>query len=51
LDSLVADLHSILTPQCAARAREVAAQMTKSAESVARAADLLEDTARRGRVG
>jgi UDP:flavonoid glycosyltransferase YjiC (YdhE family) len=48
LDSLVADLRSILTPQCAARAREVAAQMTKPAESVGRAADLLEDAARLG---
>jgi UDP:flavonoid glycosyltransferase YjiC (YdhE family) len=48
LDSLVADLRSILTPQCAARAREVAPQMTKSAESVTRAADLLEDAARAG---
>jgi vancomycin aglycone glucosyltransferase len=49
LDSLVADLRSILTPQCLARAHEVAAQMTKPAESVASAADLLEDTARLGR--
>jgi len=48
LDSLVADLRSILTPQCLARAREVATQMTKSAESVARAVDLLEDAARLG---
>jgi UDP:flavonoid glycosyltransferase YjiC (YdhE family) len=48
LDSLTADLRSILTPQCAARAREVAAQMTKPAESVGRAADLLEDAARLG---
>ena len=48
LDSLVADLRSILTPQCAARAREVAAQMTTPAESVGRAADLLEDAARLG---
>ena len=45
-ESLVADLRSILTSQCATRAREVAAQMTKSAESVASAADLLEDSAR-----
>jgi UDP:flavonoid glycosyltransferase YjiC (YdhE family) len=45
LDSLVADLRSILTPECAARAREVGAQMTRSAESVSRAADLLEDAA------
>ncbi len=51
LDSLVADLRSILTPQCVARAREVAAQMTKPAQSVASAADLLEDTAFLGRRG
>jgi UDP:flavonoid glycosyltransferase YjiC (YdhE family) len=50
-ESLVADLRSILTPQCATRAREVAAQMTKPAESVARAADLLEEAVRRGRSG
>ena len=48
LDSLVADLRSILTPQCIARAREVAAQMTKPAESVASAAELVEETARLG---
>jgi UDP:flavonoid glycosyltransferase YjiC (YdhE family) len=51
LGSLVADLRSILDPQCIARAREVAAQMTKPAVSVASAADLLEDAGRRGRVG
>ena len=45
-ESLVADLRSILTPECAARAGEVAAQMTKPADSVARTADLLEETAR-----
>jgi UDP:flavonoid glycosyltransferase YjiC (YdhE family) len=49
LDSLVADLRSILTSQCLDRAREVATQMTKPAESVASAADLLEETARLGR--
>jgi UDP:flavonoid glycosyltransferase YjiC (YdhE family) len=48
-ESLVADLRSILTPHCAARAREVAAQLTPPAESVAGAADLLEDAARPGR--
>jgi UDP:flavonoid glycosyltransferase YjiC (YdhE family) len=48
LDSLVADLRSILTPECAARAREVAAQMTDPAKSVASAADLLEEAARLG---
>jgi UDP:flavonoid glycosyltransferase YjiC (YdhE family) len=47
-ESLVADLRSILTPQYFTRAREVAAQMTKPAESVASAADLLEETARLG---
>ena len=50
-ESLVADLRSILSPQCVTRAREVAAQMTKPAESVASAADLLEDAARAGRLG
>jgi UDP:flavonoid glycosyltransferase YjiC (YdhE family) len=45
-ESLVADLRSILSPQCVTRARDVAASMAKSAESVASAADLLEDVAR-----
>jgi UDP:flavonoid glycosyltransferase YjiC (YdhE family) len=44
--SLVADLRTILAPQYVARAREIAAQMTKSAVSVAAAADLVEDFAR-----
>jgi UDP:flavonoid glycosyltransferase YjiC (YdhE family) len=48
LASLVEDLRFILTPECVARAREVAAQMTKPAESAATAADLLEDAARWG---
>jgi UDP:flavonoid glycosyltransferase YjiC (YdhE family) len=51
LGSLVADLRSILDPQCITRAREVAAQITKPAVSVASAADLLEDAGRPGRVG
>ena len=46
--SLVADLRTILTPECAARAQEVAASMTKSDESIAVTADLLEDFARSG---
>jgi len=50
-ESLVADLRSILSPEYVTRAREVAAQMTKPAESVALAADLLEDSARLGRFG
>jgi UDP:flavonoid glycosyltransferase YjiC (YdhE family) len=50
-ESLVADLRLILAPHYTTRAREVATQMTKPAESLASAADLLEDTARRGRFG
>ena len=49
--SLVADLRRILAPQYVARAREIATQMTKPAESVAAAADLLENFARLRRVG
>jgi UDP:flavonoid glycosyltransferase YjiC (YdhE family) len=49
-DSLVADLRLILAPRYASRARRVAAQMIKPAESRARAADLLEDAARRARL-
>ena len=51
LGSLVADLRSILNPQCITRASEVGARMTKPAVSVASAADLLEDAVRLGRVG
>ncbi|MEB3981485.1 glycosyltransferase [Mycobacterium sp. 663a-19] len=47
-ESLVADLRSILVPECAARAREVASRMTTAAESITRAVDLLEDAARSG---
>jgi UDP:flavonoid glycosyltransferase YjiC (YdhE family) len=50
-ESLVADLRRILAPQYIARAREVATQMTRPAESVAAAADLVEDFARLRRVG
>jgi UDP:flavonoid glycosyltransferase YjiC (YdhE family) len=50
-ESLVADLRCILTPQYVIRAREIAGQMTKPAESAAKAADFLEDAARLGRVG
>jgi UDP:flavonoid glycosyltransferase YjiC (YdhE family) len=49
--SLVADLRTILAPQYLARARELAARMTKPAESVATAADLVEDFARLKCVG
>jgi UDP:flavonoid glycosyltransferase YjiC (YdhE family) len=41
-ESLVADLGQILAPQYAARAREISARMTKPAESIGTAADLLE---------
>jgi UDP:flavonoid glycosyltransferase YjiC (YdhE family) len=49
--SLVADLRTILAPDYAARARDVAARMTRPADSVAAAADLLEGFARLERVG
>jgi UDP:flavonoid glycosyltransferase YjiC (YdhE family) len=49
--TLVADLRQVLTPAYAIRAREIASQMTKPAESVARAADLVEKTVRLGRFG
>jgi UDP:flavonoid glycosyltransferase YjiC (YdhE family) len=51
LESLVADLRRILAPEYVTRAREIATQMTKPAESVSRAADLVEDFARLRRVG
>lgn len=47
--SLVTHLRTILTPAYATRARDIATRMTKPAESAAAAADLLEQTARRGR--
>jgi UDP:flavonoid glycosyltransferase YjiC (YdhE family) len=50
-ESLVADLRTILAPDYVVRAREIAGRMTKPAESVAAAADLLEEKARLGRVG
>jgi UDP:flavonoid glycosyltransferase YjiC (YdhE family) len=50
-ESLVADLRTILAPQYVTRAREVATRMTKPAENVAAAADLLENFARLRRVG
>jgi UDP:flavonoid glycosyltransferase YjiC (YdhE family) len=50
-ESMIADLRLILAPRYASRARKVAAQMIKPAQSRARAADLLEEAARRGRPG
>ena len=50
-ESLVADLRTILVPHHIARAREIANRMTKPAESVMAAADLVENFARQGRVG
>jgi UDP:flavonoid glycosyltransferase YjiC (YdhE family) len=49
-ESLVADLRRILAPQYVTRAREIATGMTKPAESVTAAADLLEMTLRHTRV-
>jgi UDP:flavonoid glycosyltransferase YjiC (YdhE family) len=44
--SLVADLRRILVPEYVARAREIAARMTKLTDSVVAAADLVENFAR-----
>lgn len=50
-DSLVTDLRQILAPPYVARARQAAAHMTKSVESVTATADLVEKHARLQRVG
>ncbi|MFV9632044.1 glycosyltransferase [Mycobacterium neumannii] len=50
LETLVDDLRCILAPEYANRAREISRQMTKPAESVAAAADLVENLALRNRV-
>ena len=50
-ESLVADLRVILAPDYMARAHAIATRMSKPAESVAVAADLVEDFARLRRVG
>lgn len=49
-ESLVKDLRTVLAPEYVARAREVSTRMSKPADSVATAADLLEDFARTRRV-
>jgi UDP:flavonoid glycosyltransferase YjiC (YdhE family) len=46
-ESLVADLRQVLAPETATRARELATRMSKPAESIAKAADLLEAAVRR----
>ncbi|KUI06082.1 glycosyltransferase [Mycobacterium sp. IS-3022] len=51
LETLVDDLRTILAPEYLYRAREVGPQITKPAESIAVATDLVEDRARLGRVG
>jgi UDP:flavonoid glycosyltransferase YjiC (YdhE family) len=51
LKTLVADLGSVLAPDYLTRVREVAALMTKPAESLAGAGDLLEDTVRHAGFG
>ncbi|MGE2813681.1 glycosyltransferase [Mycobacterium heidelbergense] len=50
-ESLVADLRTILDPQYAARAREIATRMTRPAQSAAATADLVENFALREGVG
>jgi UDP:flavonoid glycosyltransferase YjiC (YdhE family) len=47
--SLVADLRTVLAPQYAVRARQFAGRMSKPAESVTHASDLLENLADSGR--
>jgi UDP:flavonoid glycosyltransferase YjiC (YdhE family) len=49
--SLIADLRRILAPQYVARARQIAARMNQPAESVAAAADCMENFARPKPVG
>jgi UDP:flavonoid glycosyltransferase YjiC (YdhE family) len=49
-ESLVADLRTILAPECLTRARDVATRMAEPAKSAAKAADLLENLARLQRV-
>ncbi|OBI81015.1 glycosyltransferase [Mycobacterium sp. 1245805.9] len=49
-ESLVADLRTILAPDYAARARELATRMTEPAKSAAAAADRLENFARFKRI-
>ena len=48
-ESLVSDLRTVLEPRYAERAREVATYMTKPAESVSAAADLVESLAARSK--
>ncbi|WP_326549099.1 glycosyltransferase [Mycolicibacterium sp. ND9-15] len=50
-ESLVADLRRILAPEYAARAREMATQMSQPAASVSAAADLIESFVRIRHVG
>ncbi|MCV7282688.1 glycosyltransferase [Mycolicibacterium flavescens] len=45
-DALAAGLRTVLSPQCAEHARAVSAQLTDPAQSVATAADLLEEAVR-----
>ena len=49
--SLIADLRTATAPQCLVRARELARRMTTSAQSITRAADVLENFARLKRAG
>ena len=49
--TMVADLRTILAPQYRVRAREVAKEMIRPAESISAAADRLEEFARRERIG
>jgi len=48
-EKLVKDLRKILAPECLAQAQQLAARMTEPADSVTRAADLIESLARASR--
>ncbi len=50
-ESLIEDLRTILAPEYATRAREIASRTSQPAESVAATADLIEDLARLRCVG
>jgi UDP:flavonoid glycosyltransferase YjiC (YdhE family) len=50
-ETLVNDLRTILAPDYAARAREVAAQMSVASKGTVAAGDLVENFARTARVG
>jgi len=49
--TLTADLREILAPECATRARELAAQTSRATDSASDAAELVENFVRLQRIG